>query len=43
MTPLAQQRKPPPGPVQPKADEVAMQAQQKLAEADAAEAAASKK
>eukprot|EP00908_Phaeocystis_cordata_P016261 Transcript_27530.p2 GENE.Transcript_27530~~Transcript_27530.p2 ORF type:complete len:390 (+),score=170.39 Transcript_27530:130-1299(+) len=38
-----QQRKPPPGPVQPKADEVAMQAQQKLAEADAAEAAASKK
>jgi len=33
-----QQRKPPPGPVQPKGDDVAMQAQQKLAEADAAEA-----
>ena len=28
----------PPGPVQPKGDDVAMQAQQKLAEADAAEA-----
>ena len=37
-----QNRKPPAGPVVPKGDDVAMQAQQKLAEADAAEAAESK-
>jgi len=37
-----QNRKPPAGPVVPKGDDVAMQAQQKLAEAAAAEAAESK-